>query len=103
MSLPMGRKFMRYQQPSTEGALLKFKSEYGNFIGGKWLGPMDGQFFEVICPVSGQPYTRVPRSNSKDIELALDGAHAAFEGWKRTVLLSGQTCCSRLPIGLKVT
>jgi aldehyde dehydrogenase len=75
---------MKYSEPGTVGALLEFQPRYGNFIGGKWVGPVDGQFFDAICPVTGKSYTQVPRSNAKDIELALDAAHAAAPAWGHT-------------------
>src|SRR5690349_7373080 len=75
---------MKYAEPNTQGSLIQFKGEYGNYINGKWIGPVDGQFFDAICPVTGKPYTKVPRSNAKDIELAIDAAHGAFEKWGRT-------------------
>src|SRR4051812_4359705 len=75
---------MKYLEPGTQGALVQFKGEYGNYIGGEWVGPVDGQFFDAICPVTGKPYTKVPRSNAKDVELALDAAHAAALSWGKT-------------------
>ena len=75
---------MKYAEPNTKGSLVEFKGEYGNYIGGKWVGPTDGKFFDAICPVNGKAYTKVPRSNAKDIELALDAAHAAAPAWGRT-------------------
>lgn len=75
---------MIYAMPGTEGALVQFKGEYGNFIGGKWIGPLDGQFFDAISPVNGKAYTKIPRSKAKDIELALDAAHAAAPSWGKT-------------------
>ena len=75
---------MIYSNPNEKNALLQFKAEYGNYIGGKWIGPVDGHFFDVVTPVNGSTYTKVPRSNAKDIELAVDAAHAAFPNWSRT-------------------
>jgi len=75
---------MKYAKPNTPGSLIEFKAEYGNYIGGKWVGPFDGQFFEVACPVTGKAYTKVARSNEKDIEFALDAAHAAAPAWGAT-------------------
>lgn len=37
-----------------------------------------------MCPANGQPYTRVARSDAKDIELALDKAHEAAAAWGKT-------------------
>src|SRR3974390_2598451 len=61
-----------------------FKPRYDNYIGGKWVPPVNGQYFENISPVIGRPFTEVPRSTAQDIELALDAAHAAKAKWGRT-------------------
>jgi aldehyde dehydrogenase len=75
---------MRYAFPGTAGATVSFKSQYDNFIGGKFVPPLQGQYFDVITPITGQPYTRAARSGPEDIELALDAAHAAADAWGRT-------------------
>ena len=31
----------------------KFKEKYGNYIGGKWVEPVDGVYFDNITPVNG--------------------------------------------------
>jgi aldehyde dehydrogenase len=61
-----------------------FKEYYDNFIGGKWVAPVRGEYFENISPVDGQVFTRIARSTSEDIELALDAAHAAAPHWNNT-------------------
>jgi aldehyde dehydrogenase len=61
-----------------------FKARYANFIGGEWVPPVDGQYFANLTPITGKPLCEVPRSNEKDIALALDAAHAAKDGWGRT-------------------
>jgi aldehyde dehydrogenase len=75
---------MLYAQPGQHGSLVTFKKRYENFIGGKWVPPVDGEYFENISPVTGQAYCEVPRSKAADIELALDAAHAAKDAWGRT-------------------
>ncbi|GLH64195.1 MULTISPECIES: aldehyde dehydrogenase [Parageobacillus] len=75
---------MIYAQPGQPGSLITFKKRYENFIGGKWVPPVDGEYFENISPVTGQAYCEVPRSQAADIELALDAAHAAKDAWGRT-------------------
>lgn len=61
-----------------------YKQQYGNYIGGQWVAPIDGQYFDNLTPVTGQPFTSIPRSNAKDIEAALDAAHKAKAAWGRT-------------------
>lgn len=62
----------------------KFAKRYGNFIGGKWVEPKSGRYFENISPVNGQVLCEVARSDAADVELALDAAHAAKDAWGRT-------------------
>ncbi|WP_343627958.1 aldehyde dehydrogenase family protein [Roseateles sp.] len=75
---------MIYAKPNAAGAPLQFKKRYDNFIGGQWTAPRDGQYFDVITPITGQVFTQAARSNAADIELALDAAHAAAERWGAT-------------------
>ncbi|WP_410472814.1 aldehyde dehydrogenase family protein [Faucicola mancuniensis] len=75
---------MRYANPNTDGAKVNFKSQYENFIGGEWVAPVKGEYFDNISPVDGKVFTKVPRSSKEDIELALDAAHAAKDAWGKT-------------------
>ena len=75
---------MQYANPNTAGAVISFKERYENFIGGEWVPPVDGEYFDNISPVTGKAFCQVPRSNEKDIELALDAAHAAKDAWGST-------------------
>jgi aldehyde dehydrogenase len=61
-----------------------YKDKYDNYINGKWVKPVDGQYFENITPLSGKPFCEVARSNDKDINLALDAAHEAKDAWGKT-------------------
>ena len=75
---------MRYVDPNQPGSKVQFKAQYDNFIGGKWVAPVKGEYFENISPVDGQVFTKVPRSSVEDIELALDAAHQAKDAWGKT-------------------
>ena len=75
---------MTYAQPGQEGSVVSFKSRYDNFIGGEWVAPADGRYFENVTPVTGQVYCEVARSSAADIEKALDAAHAARASWGAT-------------------
>jgi aldehyde dehydrogenase len=61
-----------------------FKQRYGNFIGGKWVAPKGGKYFDNITPITGHPFCEIPRSDKDDVEAALDAAHAAKEAWGKT-------------------
>ena len=75
---------MIYAAPGAVGAPVAFKSRYDNFIGGQFVAPLDGQYFDVITPISGKVYTQAARSTEADINLALDAAHAAKDAWGAT-------------------
>ena len=62
----------------------ELKSEYGNYIGGKFVPAADGHTFDVVTPIDGSVITKVPRSNAKDVNAAIDAAHAAFATWKNS-------------------
>ncbi len=63
---------------------LAIKSRYDNFIGGKWVAPVRGQYFDNPSPVTGKTICQVARGTAEDIELALDAAHKAKDAWGRT-------------------
>jgi aldehyde dehydrogenase len=75
---------MLYANPGAAGAPVAFKAKYDNFIGGKFVAPVSGQYFDVISPINGKVFTQAARSNEADINLALDAAHAAKDGWAAT-------------------
>jgi len=66
------------------GVKIPYKAKYDNFIGGKWVPPVAGEYFDVVTPITGKPYTKAARSGAADIELALDAAHKAAEAWGKT-------------------
>ncbi len=66
------------------GKEVSFKSHYDNFIGGKWVAPVKGEYFDNTSPVNGQLISKVARSTKEDVDLALDAAHEAFKTWGKT-------------------
>ncbi|QNM90542.1 aldehyde dehydrogenase [Aliarcobacter cryaerophilus] len=68
---------MIYERP-------KYKSQYENFIGGEWIAPSSGEYIENISPVDGKLLTKIPRSNEKDVDLAVEAAKKGFEEFKHT-------------------
>ncbi|TGD87255.1 aldehyde dehydrogenase family protein, partial [Mycolicibacterium sp. CH28] len=73
-----------YARPGTEGSVMSFEPRYDNFIGGQWVAPVGGEYFENRTPVTGEVFCEVARSGGADVELALDAAHAAAPGWGKT-------------------
>lgn len=75
---------MSLESLKSLGVAIPYKAKYDNFIGGKWVAPADGQYFDNISPVTGKVFCQIARSNEKDVNLALDAAHAAREAWGKT-------------------
>jgi len=75
---------MIYAPPNTDNAKVAFKPRYGNYIGGEFVPPIKGNYFENPSPVTGRTFCEIPRSTAEDIEKALDAAHAAKDAWGRT-------------------
>ncbi len=75
---------MIYAMPGSEAALFNFRDRYDNFIGGEWVAPLEGKYFENVTPVTGAVYCEVARSSSADLHKALDAAHGAAPAWGST-------------------
>ena len=75
---------MLHQVIETLNARVALRPRYENFIGGKWVAPVDGDYFDNISPITGKPVCQIARSQAADIELALDAAHKAKDAWGNT-------------------
>lgn len=69
---------------STVASRPKFKSKYDHYIGGEWVAPASGEYFDNISPIDGKAFTQAARGNAEDIEKAIAAAHKAFETWGKT-------------------
>ncbi|MFM9032892.1 MAG: aldehyde dehydrogenase family protein [Mycobacterium sp.] len=85
-----------YTRPGSSGALMSFASRYENFIGGQWVAPAEGRYFEALSPVNGQPFCEVARSTAPDVEKALDAAHTAAPAWGRTSVAERAVLLNRI-------
>jgi aldehyde dehydrogenase len=72
---------MIYAAPGKEGSVVTFQKRYENFIGGQWVAPVNGRYFENSSPVNNEVFCEIPRSDEADINLALDAAHKAKAAW----------------------
>ncbi|MDQ1658343.1 MAG: aldehyde dehydrogenase, partial [Cryptosporangiaceae bacterium] len=74
----------RYVSPGQEGSIVSFESRYDHWIGGEYVPPALGQYFENPSPVTGQTFCEIARGTAADVEKALDAAHGAAPAWGRT-------------------
>ncbi|MBT4521263.1 MAG: aldehyde dehydrogenase [Halieaceae bacterium] len=77
---------MLYANPGSADAIFKYQDRYDNFIGGEWVAPQAGEYFDNTTPVTGEVYCSVARSGAADLKLALDAAHGAADAWGKTAV-----------------
>ncbi len=70
--------------PATAEHPIQLRKQYDNYIGGRWVPPASGEYFENITPVTGEVLCGIARSNAADVNKALDAAHAARRAWGST-------------------
>ncbi|MEN9608515.1 MAG: hypothetical protein RLZZ06_446 [Actinomycetota bacterium] len=73
-----------YAAPGSAGSIVEFRPRYDHWIGGQYVAPSSGEYFENVTPVTGRVFTEVARGNAADIDKALDAAHKAAPAWGKT-------------------
>jgi aldehyde dehydrogenase len=72
-----------YAPPGEPGSAVTYQSRYDHWIGGQFVPPARGNYFENLSPVNGKPFTEIARGTSEDIDAALDAAEGAAPAWGR--------------------
>ncbi|MEV4509496.1 aldehyde dehydrogenase [Dactylosporangium sp. NPDC049525] len=86
----------RYAAPGQDGALVTFQPRYDHWIGGEYVKPVRGQYFENPTPVTGETFCEIARGTAEDVELALDAAHGAADAWGRTSVADRANILNRI-------
>jgi len=73
-----------YANPGTKGAVFTYESRYDNFIGGKYVKPASGEYFENVSPVNGKVFCEIARGNAADVDAAVAAGWKAFDSWGKT-------------------
>ncbi|MFF2052368.1 aldehyde dehydrogenase family protein [Leifsonia sp. NPDC058194] len=73
-----------YAQPGTDGSVVSYATRYDHYIGGRYVAPAGGQYFEDITPVTGRPFTEIARGTAADVDRAVEAGWAAFPEWSKT-------------------
>ena len=87
---------MLHEVIETLNSRVALRTRYDNFIGGDWVAPADGGYFDNISPVTGKPICQVARSQAADIDLALDAAHKAKDAWGKTSAAERATLLNKI-------
>jgi len=58
---------------------------FKNFIGGDWVPPISGEYFENLNPADvSDSIGRFPLSGAADVDRAVESARRGFEVWRAT-------------------
>jgi aldehyde dehydrogenase len=74
----------------------QYKAQFENFIGGEWIAPTSGEYFDNISPVDGEVLTRIPRSNTADVDAAVAAAQKAFDTFKHSTVIERSTLLNKI-------
>ncbi|MEX2242257.1 MAG: aldehyde dehydrogenase family protein [Fimbriimonadaceae bacterium] len=82
--LAFGAKWEYAPAPESR-KLVKIEKEYGHFIGGKFVKPAKGGYFDTIDPSTEERLARVAKGTKEDVDKAVRAARGAFEKhWSKT-------------------
>ena len=66
--------------PSLESTShVKLRKEYNLFIGGKWVKPSSGKYFDTTNPATEEKLASIANGNAKDVDLAVKAARKAYD------------------------
>src|SRR4051812_22261665 len=69
--------------PAPETADPKLKSRYDLFIGGKFVAPKTGKYFDSINPATEAILAEIALAGTADVDAAYNAAQKAFAPWSR--------------------
>ena len=71
-----------------------------NFINGEFSLPDSNKYIKVIEPATGAPYAKVPDSNNKDVDQAINSASKAFTSWSKTTVQNRSSILHQIARGI---
>ncbi|MDF1674123.1 MAG: aldehyde dehydrogenase family protein [Vicingaceae bacterium] len=71
--------------PSLESTdHINLKKQYELFIGGKWVKPSSGKYFDTVNPATEEKLASIAEANDKDVDKAVKAARKAYdEVWSK--------------------
>src|ERR1700749_4191137 len=74
----------KYAAPGEAGSVVTYRPRYDHFIGGEYVPPASGKYFENPTPVTGETFTEIARGTAPDVDRAVAAAEGASAAWGRT-------------------
>ena len=63
---------------------LNLPAKYGHFIGGKFVEPASGEYFDNVSPIDGSKFIQAARGNKADVDKAVKAANDAYwSSWSK--------------------
>src|ERR1700692_3312239 len=93
---PIGESASFAAHLKTIARKIPLHSRYENFIGGQWVAPAKGGYFDNISPTTGQVICKIARSQAEDVERAVEAAHAVADQWGRTAVAERAAVLNRI-------
>lgn len=77
-----------YAASPESSVYIRLKDQYELFIGGKWVKPSSGNYYETFNPATEAPLAKIAHADQQDVDLAVAAARKAYdEVWSK---LSGK-------------
>ncbi|MBL7764540.1 MAG: aldehyde dehydrogenase family protein [Chitinophagaceae bacterium] len=76
---PSSDDFWKYAPAPESKDHVTLKEKYDLYIGGKFVKPNSGKYYETINPASGEVIAKIADGNEKDIHLAVTAARKAYD------------------------
>src|SRR2546430_3212956 len=71
-----------YASAPESREIVTLQERYGLFVGGEFVEPRSGDYYETIDPASEEPLAAIPQAGAEDVALAVSTAREAFsDGW----------------------
>ncbi len=61
--------------------LERHQRKFAHFIGGKFVRPKEGGYFDTVNPADGKPLAEVAQGSAKDVDAAVKAARKALPDW----------------------
>lgn len=82
-----------FSRPGSAGALMSYESRYQNFIGGQWVAPVHGRYFENPTPVTGQPFCESAGGPRRSVDSGTLNNHNVVDRACQRLRLARSACC----------
>src|SRR5262249_55497381 len=60
----------------------RHQRRFGHFIGGEWVAPVAGEYFDSNDPSTGEKLASIAQGNAQDVNAAVGAARKALPHWQ---------------------